>query len=210
MMAVRSPSIENGCMKFLNRLFGRPDPAQPVRILRVTYAIEIRSPDHAYLTQETRWRSAVAGLTHYREAIPIGGGRIDRIRASLGTLRPVEEAPAGDPARQIRYEVDLPAPAKRDDEGIQVLSAILTDPFTAAEPGFSFRPIYPAEAIGLSIVFPLTQPPRDVVLARVDGAIPTPDDTPLQASSRADGREIWRWLKDSPPAGAAYRLTWWW
>ena len=206
-------------------------PPTPLRIRRATYTIEIRDTARAYLTLETRWQSLVDRLTSYDQTIPVGAGRVDRLQASLGAARLVSPEEAGrtqattqanrqagsqmtsqanQASDQALYQIDLPAPVHAHQETTQVLSAILIDAFPASSSALAIRPLYPIEAIGLAIVFPLTRPPRQISLLRTDVAIPEPDPTALQATPRADGRLAYLWLKESPPSGAAYCLTWQW
>ena len=207
-------------MARLRSLARSAGPPPPLQIRRATYTIEVRDAARAYLTLETRWQSLVDGLTGYRQSDPTGAGRIHRLRASVGLARSLtpDEAgqasgagPSGGPAAgQALYQIELPAPVPARREAIQFLSASLIDAFSADSPTLIIRPLYPTEAIGLAIVFPLTRPPRAIALLRTDGRAPEPNPTALQATPRADGRLAYVWLKEAPPPGAVYGLTWQW
>lgn len=185
------------------RRFARP--ADPIRIRRLTYTIDLRRSDRVLLTQEVRWQSRRPALTGYRETVPVGAGRIDRLWVSLGVARPL--AVAGD---QAAYQIDLPAPVAAPAEATQLISAILIDPFPGDAPGLTLRPLYPAAAIGLQIVFPLTRPPAEFAILDLADPRHAPDATAPIASPRADHRVTYIWQKAAPPPGAAYRLTWRW
>lgn len=193
---------------WLRRMAGSSAPAaplHPLEILRLTCTIDVRTAERVYLIQETRWRSLTEGLDAYEDLIPIGAGRIERLQSSVGRAD-LLDAGAG----QARLRLHLPDPLPAGAETTQLLSAILADPFPDLHPRLTIRPAYPAAAIGLTIIFPLTRPARDFALHRAGHPNRAPDPVAPQPTPRADGRLAYVWLKPDPPSDAAYELTWRW
>lgn len=173
----------------------------PLQILRLTCTVDLRTADRVYLIQETRWRSLSPDLAAYDDRLPIGAGRIERLQASLGRADLIGVSPG-----QAWLRLALPDAVPAGVEATQLLSAILSDPFPGSDPGLTLHPAHPARGVALTIIFPLTRPPRDLAIREAE----QPDPVAPQMTPRADGRIAYVWLKPDPAPGAAYDLSWRW
>lgn len=191
----------NPFARWWRRLAGGP-PAPIPQIDRITYQVDIQRSDRVFLTIETRLRTAAPGLLAFRQVLPLEPPYA-RLHSSLGLASLLPDDPDG-----ATVEIVLPEPLVAPGTIEHLLTALRTAPLPDTAPGLRLRPPYPATALGLTVNFPLTRPPRDLAIRAATE--PTPDPTPLQATPRADQRASYVWLKDAPPPDTTFHLTWTW